>query len=149
VRRREDWNAGVGPTVPGAPGRASSDSEEGLRLHPARDASAPRRLQHAHRRHPAGDVHIVWDNLNIHHDGPSGRWTAFTERHGGRFHFHHTPIHASWVNQVESWFAILQKRMLRQGVFDSVEALAERVARLIEHWNSSRHPFRWNFKGIR
>ncbi len=50
---------------------------------------------------------------------------------------------------MESWFAILQKRMLRQGVFDSVEALAERVARLIEHWNSSRHPFRWNFKGIR
>ncbi len=99
------------------------------------------------QRHPAGDVHIVWDNLNIHHDGPSGRWTAFMERHGGRFHFHHTPIHASWVNQVESWFAILQKRILRHGVFDSVEALAERVAGFIEHWNSSRHPFRWKFKG--
>ena len=49
--------------------------------------------------------------------------------------------------QVESWFAILQKRILRHGVFDSVETLAERVAGFIEHWNSGRHPFRWKFKG--
>lgn len=99
------------------------------------------------RRHPTGHVHIVWDNLNIHKDGPSERWTAFNERHGGRFHFHYTPIHASWVNQVESWFAILQKRILRHGVFESVEALAERVAAFIDHWNASCHPFRWKFKG--
>ena len=104
-------------------------------------------MEEVAQRHPAGDVHIVWDNLNIHHDGPSGRWTALKERHGGRFHSHHTPIHASWVNQVESWFAILQKRILRHGVFDSVEARAERVAGFIEHWNSSRHPFRWEFRG--
>jgi transposase len=89
----------------------------------------------------------VWDNLNIHKDGPSERWTEFNARHGGRFHFHYTPIHASWVNQIESWFAILQKRVLRHGVFDSVEALEERVAGFIRHWNADRHPFWWTFKG--
>lgn len=99
-------------------------------------------------RHPTGDVHIVWDNLNTHHNGPSNRWIAFNARHGGRFHFHHTPLHASWVNQVESWFAILQKRVLRYGVFDSVQALEHRVVGFIEHWNSAgRSPFRWKFKG--
>lgn len=98
-------------------------------------------------QYPAGDVHIVWDNLNIHKDGPGERWTAFNKRHGDRFHFHHTPIHASWVNQVESWFAILQRRVLRYGVFNSVEDLAAGVAGFIGHWNAHRHPFRWKFKG--
>jgi len=99
-------------------------------------------------QHPSGDVHIVWDNLNTHKDGPLKRWTAFNERHGGRFHFHYTPVHASWVNQVESWFAILQKRILRYGVFDSVEDLERRVVGFIAHWNNvGSHPFRWKFKG--
>lgn len=99
-------------------------------------------------QHPSGDVHIVWDNLNTHKDGPVGRWTAFNQRHGGRFHFHYTPVHASWVNQVESWFAILQKRILRYGVFDSVEDLQRRVVGFIAHWNTvGSHPFRWKFKG--
>ncbi len=53
------------------------------------------------RRHPTGEVHIVWDNLNIHLDGAERRWTRFNARHGNRFHFHYTPLHASWVNQIE------------------------------------------------
>jgi transposase len=98
--------------------------------------------------YPTGDVHIVWDNLNTHKDGPPKRWTAFNERHGNRFHFHYTPVHASWVNQVESWFSILQKRILRHGVFDGVEALTERVAGFINYWNeASCRPFHWKFKG--
>ena len=76
------------------------------------------------------------------------RWTAFNQRHGGRFHFHYTPVHASWVNEVESWFAILQKRILRYGVFDSVEDLQRRVVGFIAHWNTvCSHPFRRKFKG--
>jgi transposase len=49
------------------------------------------------KHYPTGPVYIIWDNLNIHH-GP--RWKAFNKRHGGRFHFVYTPLHASWVNQV-------------------------------------------------
>lgn len=99
-------------------------------------------------RYPTGDVHIIWDNLNIHHDGPSARWTKFNKRHGGRFHFHYTPIHASWVNQVELWFGIFHRRVLRYGVFDSLEDLDEAVLGFIEHWNTYElKPFRWSFKG--
>lgn len=98
--------------------------------------------------HPQGDVHIVWDNLNIHYDGPDQRWTKFNQRHGNRFHFHYTPLHASWVNQIELFFGILQRRVLRHGVFDSLEELDRAVLGFIEHWNThEQHPFAWKFKG--
>lgn len=97
---------------------------------------------------PEGDIHVVWDNLNIHYDGRDHRWTHFNERHGGRFHFHYTPIHASWMNQVELWFGILQKRVLKYGVFDALEELGEAILAFISQWNlHERHPFRWTFKG--
>ena len=100
------------------------------------------------QRYPQGQVHVTWDNLNIHHDGPSKRWTNFNERHGGRFHFHYTPIHASWVNQVECFFGLLHKRKLRYGVFDSVEELTAEVVGFLDHWNRHEaHPFNWTFKG--
>ena len=92
--------------------------------------------------------HIVLDNLNIHYDGPSNRWTEFNARHGGRFLFHYTPLHASWVNQVELLFGILQRRVLRYGVFDSLEELDDAVIGFIDHWNAHEgHPFNWTFKG--
>lgn len=95
--------------------------------------------------YPTGPLYIIWDNLNIHH-GP--RWAAFNEKHGGRFHFIYTPLHASWTNQVEIWFSVLARRALRQASFDSVEALTERVLAFIEHWNrSGARPFRWTFRG--
>lgn len=100
------------------------------------------------RQYPKGDVHIVWDNLNIHHEGPSRRWTQFNERHGGRFHFHYTPLHASWVNQVELFFARVQKRVIRYGSFNSVSELTAEVLGYIDHWNlRERKPFRWKFRG--
>jgi len=99
-------------------------------------------------RLPDKQVHVVWDNLNIHCDGPGKRWTRFNERHGGRFHFHYTPIHASWVNQIELFFGILHKRVLRYGVHDSLEELDADVRGFIEHWNlEEAHPFAWTFKG--
>lgn len=100
------------------------------------------------KQHPHGDVHIVWDNLNIHYDGKDKRWTRFNKRHGGRFHFHYTPIHASWVNQIELLFSILQRRVLRYGEFDSLEELDEVVIGFLEHWNTHEcKPFRWTFTG--
>lgn len=98
--------------------------------------------------YPDQQIHVVWDNLNIHYDGPGKRWTRFNERHSGRFHFHYTPIHASWVNQVELLFGILQRRVLRHGVFNSLEELDEAVIGFLEYWNEHEcHPFNWTFKG--
>ncbi|MCP4243587.1 MAG: IS630 family transposase [bacterium] len=100
------------------------------------------------RKYPEGDVHIIWDNLNIHYDGRAARWTEFNQRHGGRFHFHYTPIHASWVNQIELWFGIFHRRVLRHGVFNSLDELDKAVLGFIGHWNAhERKPFKWKFTG--
>jgi transposase len=105
-------------------------------------------MENVAKRHPSGDIHIVWDNLNIHHEGRDERWSKFNQRHGNRFHFHYTPLHASWVNQVELFFGILQRRVLRYGVFNSLDELDLAVLRFIDHWNAhERHPFNWSFKG--
>ena len=98
--------------------------------------------------YPDQQVYVVWDNLNIHYDGPGKRWTRFNERHGGRFHFTYTPIHASWVNQVEVFFSILGRRVLKNAVYDHVDVLTEAVEGFLCHWNEhEKHPFRWTFKG--
>lgn len=96
--------------------------------------------------YPDGDVHVIWDNLNIHRAKHS-RWDAFNKRHGGRFHFHFTPLHASWVNQIELWFGLLARRCLRNASFRSAEGLRRAVLRFIDEWNVDAHPFRWTFTG--
>lgn len=96
---------------------------------------------------PTGEVYVVWDNLNTHLDGPSKRWTTFNERHGQRFHFVHTPIHASWLNQVEIWFSIVEKRVLKHADFADVAAAAARLVGFADYWNMhAAHPFRWTWR---
>ncbi|MBS2023922.1 MAG: IS630 family transposase [Deltaproteobacteria bacterium] len=97
------------------------------------------------RRYPTGEVYIVWDNLNIHCGDP---WKHFSARHGGRFHFVHTPKHASWMNQIEIWFSILHRRVLKHGDFANVDQMLGAILGFIAHWNRvEAHPFRWTFRG--
>jgi DDE superfamily endonuclease len=97
------------------------------------------------KKYPGGKVYIVWDNLNVH-SGPA--IDAFNARQGGRFHFVHTPLHASWMNQIEIWFSILQRRVLRYGSFASRPDLKAAVLGFIRGWNEAeRRPFRWRFRG--
>ncbi len=98
--------------------------------------------------YPQGTVHIIWDNLNIHYDGPTRRWSRFNRRNGGRFVFHYTPRHASWVNQVEMFFSIVHRQGLRHGDFHSLVELRAALLGFIAYWNRERaHPFRWSFSG--
>ena len=104
-------------------------------------------MQEVARKNPRRPVYVVWDNLNIHYDGKDKRWTEFNARHGNRFHFNYTPKHASWLNQVEIWFSILQRRVLRYGSFKSREQLRDRVLAFIAWWNEEEaHPFRWTWR---
>jgi len=100
------------------------------------------------RTYRGKNIVVIWDNLNIHHDGPSERWTGFNAARGGRFQFVYTPLHASWVNQIEQWFSILQRRVLRYGRFEHVEHLRHAVEAFMRFWNAfERKPFRWTFDG--
>lgn len=96
----------------------------------------------------AQKVVVVWDNLNIHHDGRPQRWTEFNERHGGKFDFRFTPLHASWLNQVEVFFSIVYRRCLKHGSFVSIDDLRAKVLAFIQRWNEKDgHAFDWCFRG--
>jgi hypothetical protein len=65
-----------------------------------------------------------------------------------RIHFLYTPKHTSWLNQIERWFSILVRRLLRRGNFTSVEDLRERILACIAYFNTTMaKPFTWTYKG--
>ena len=100
------------------------------------------------RRYRRKRVIVIWDNLNIHFDGKDERWSRFNERQGGRFEFVYTPLHASWVNQVEMWFSILQRRVIRNGSFEHRGRIRLEVEAFARYWNLvEKKPFRWSFAG--
>ena len=95
-------------------------------------------------------VHVVLDNLNTHRDTNRGAYmTEWNRRHGNRFVFHYTPTHGSWLNQIELWFCLLSRRILRYGNFHSPDELVASVTAFIEAWNETEaHPFRWTYDGL-
>lgn len=88
------------------------------------------------------DVHVVLDNLSAHKAPPVRDWLADPKR--ARWHLHFTPTSSSWLNLVESWFAQLTNRRLRNGSFDSVPALVEAIDLWASHWNDDPQPFVWH-----
>jgi transposase len=96
--------------------------------------------------YPKDRVHIVWDNLNTHR--AQAVWHDFNARHKHRFVFHFTPLHASWVNQIELLFAIYSRRVLRHASHSSVEALRERTDAFMSKRNQAPKPFKWTFAGF-
>ena len=60
--------------------------------------------------------------------------------------FHYTPKHASWMNQIEMWFSILVRKLLKRASFTSVEDLQAKVLAFIEYFNATMaKPFKWTY----
>ena len=73
---------------------------------------------------------------------------AFLSDVSHRIRFMYTPKHTSWLNQIELWFSILVRRLLRRGTFTSVEDLRERILAFIAYFNKTMaKPFKWTYKG--
>ena len=65
-----------------------------------------------------------------------------------RIVFHYTPKHASWLNQIEIWFSILARKLLKRGNFTSLDHLKAKVLAFIEYYNRTMaKPFKWTYKG--
>ena len=89
-------------------------------------------------QYPGQDLHVILDNLNIHkpkHD----RWLS---RHPN-VHFHYTPTHASWLNQVECWFSILWRQALRGLSASSVRDVCRSIDTFTQARNEEAEPFEW------
>lgn len=112
--------------------------------------------------------HWVMDNLNTHGTFElcqylgklSGGWDdrpalrtgaqrrAFLTDPSHKHVVHYTPKHGSWLNQVEIWFGVLSRRLLRRGEFRSVQELAERMLAFIDYYDRhDAHPYEWTYTG--
>jgi transposase len=84
------------------------------------------------------ELHLILDNLSTHkpkHD----RWLA---RHPN-VHFHYTPTHASWLNQIECWFSILSRRALKGLSATSVQEVCRAIDTFTQAYNQRAQPFEW------
>lgn len=95
------------------------------------------------RDYPDQELHVIVDNGSSHRSKKTKDWAAKQER----LHFHYTPTHASWLNQIEIWFGILSRRVIRRGVFTSRSDLVSKIMEFIEAYNRDSRPFKWTYTG--
>ena len=97
-------------------------------------------LNHLDRNVPAElEVHLIADNYATHKHPRVKAWLA---RHP-RYHLHYTPTYASWLNQVERWFALITQQAIRRGSFRSVRELVHKIDQYVTHYNLAQPPFVW------
>lgn len=89
------------------------------------------------------EYHIIIDNYCIHK-----RCDEWLGAHKN-VHFHFTPTSASWLNQVEIWFNIMTRKVLKDASFDSVKELCHAIGTYIEYYNESSEPFIWKKREVK
>ena len=149
------------PLLPMRPGQVERRTHDYVRhgttsLFAALDVKTGEVIGQCHRRHRAAEfrkfldaietavpedlvVHLVVDNYATHKTPLIRRWLAKRPR----FHMHFTPTGASWLNQVERWFALLTQRQIRRGVHRSTRALEAAIMQYIAVANEQPRPFVW------
>jgi len=166
VRRREEPDSGAGShaalAAAGAghpPSRRTHDYERHgtTTLFAALDIATGAVIGDLHRRHrsseflqflrtielnvpPVLDIHLVMDNYGTHKTPAIKNWLA---RHP-RFQVHFTPTSASWLNQVERWFATLTQKCIRRGTHRSTRQLVQAIRHYIKNNNDNPKPFVWS-----
>ncbi|MGI8686933.1 MAG: IS630 family transposase, partial [Acidimicrobiales bacterium] len=88
-------------------------------------------------------IHVILDNGSSHVSKETKAWFAAHPR----WTVHYTPPHASWVNQIELFFSILQRKVIRNGNFDSREDLIAKLLGFISDYDRTAKPFAWTYSG--
>ncbi len=96
--------------------------------------------------HPPYDsartIHLILDNCSSQHPSTFPDWVT---QHHHRVKLHYLPTHASWLNQVEIFFSIVQRKVLTPNNFRDLELLTERLLEFVAFYNRTARPFAWNF----
>jgi transposase len=103
-------------------------------------------LDHLDAEIPAVDgqqIVAISDNLSTRGTQEVQDWLAAHPR----WSFQFTPTHASWLNQVEIFFSILVRRLLKHGIFTSEDDLAQQMLAYVETYNQTAKPFKWTYTG--
>ncbi len=118
----------------------------GLTLRRKRQVEYLALLEHLDRSIPASitTIHLLADNVSVHHGKLVQRWLADHPR----FVAHFTPVHCSWMNPVEQWFGILRRKRLRSPNFADLPDLQRAILQFIAEWNEIAHPFRWTTRSF-
>lgn len=102
-------------------------------------------LKKLYRKYPKKHLHIVLDNLNVHKHKKVKEWV----KSKSRVSLHFTPTYSSWLNQIEIWFNILSKDVLKGGVWHSKQQLIDQILEYVKTYNETRaKPFEWTYSGI-
>lgn len=89
-------------------------------------------------------LHIIVDNLSVHKDAKVKEWLKGKRK----IKLHFTPTYSSWLNQVEIWFNILSKDVLKGAVWKSTKQLTDQMLEYIDTYNKTRaKPFAWTYTG--
>jgi len=86
-------------------------------------------------------IHIILDNLSAH---KTALVREFLEQNS-RVRFHFTPTYSSWLNQVELWFAKIEREVIARGIFTSVSDLARKLRRYINAYSANAKPIQWKY----
>ena len=92
---------------------------------------------------PDKDLYVVLDNGSSHRSKRTLNWVKRQKR----IHLKFTPTHASWLNQIEIWFGILTRKVVKRGIFTSREELVTKLMDFIESYNKDARPFQWTYTG--
>jgi transposase len=155
------------PVLPLSPGRAEKHGFEYYRhgtlsLYAALDVKTGKVQGKTASRHTSADfigfltdivestpepkeIHIVLDNLSAH---KTQAVKDFLDQNP-RVRFHFTPTYSSWLNQVEIWFAKIERDVIARGVFTSVADLSRKLMKYIRHYAKSAKPFCWKYTDVR
>lgn len=90
---------------------------------------------------PDLELHVIVDNLSAHRSRLVRDWLAHKKRR--RWHLHVTPTSSAWLNLVECWFSVLDRRASTNASFTSLAHLETRIDGWISHWNDHAEPFVW------
>lgn len=91
---------------------------------------------------PGQEIHVIADNLSAH---KSKRVAEFLQAHPN-VHLHFTPTYSSWLNQIELWFAKIERDVIARGIFTSVKDLANKLMRYIRLYNKEPKPIKWTYR---